>query len=174
MLTHAVLGGLFLLRVEQLGTLDLFLELTQVRLAAQPLLAGLFLFLQGFGLILVFDWLLILVTHLTLQYLFRTPYALSRLAASFVPVLFYQAFFCLLALLSLTLVPVASMMTLAAGLALTLLVLYLVIRQLTGFDENRCFVLVTFVSVVFTSLVSLVINLAIPVLTLLLEQSLPL
>ncbi|MDD2457153.1 MAG: hypothetical protein PHQ83_01435 [Eubacteriales bacterium] len=173
-LIHAALGGFAMVRVDQLGTLDLLLQLTQVQLTANPFLAGLFLFIQGAGVALVFDWLLILVTHLTLQYVFKTPYALTRVAASFVPVIFYLALFQLLALMSLTLVPVASLLTLAAGLAIALLVLYLAIRQLTGFDENRCFVLVTFVIVVFTSLMSLVINLALPVLTLLLEQSLPL
>jgi hypothetical protein len=173
-LVHAVLGGLALLRVDQLGTLDLLLQLTQIQLAGHPFVAGLFLFIQGAGMALVCDGLLILVTHLTLQYVFKTPYALTRVAASFVPVIFYLALFQLIALMSLTPVPVASLLTLAAGLAIALLVLYLVIRQLTGFEENRCFVLVTFVIVVFTSLLSLVFNLAMPVLTLLLEQSVPL
>jgi len=173
-LIHAGLGGLTLLRIQQLGTLDLLLQLTQIQLAAHPFVAGLFLFIQGAGIALVFDWLLILVTHLTLQYVFKAAYALNRVAVSFVPVIFYLALFQLLALFSLTKVPVASLLTLAAGLAIALLVLYLAVRQLTGFDENRCFVLVTFVIVVFTSLVSLVVNLAMPVLMLLLEQSLPL
>lgn len=173
-LIHAALGGLAMIRIDQIGTLDLLLQLTQVQLGANPFIAGFFMFIQGAGVALVFDWLLILVTHLTLQYVFKAPYALTRVAASFVPVIFYLALFQLLALMSLTLVPVASLLTLAAGLAIALLVLYLAIRQLTGFDENRCFVLVTFVIVVFTSLVSLVVNLAMPVLMLLLEQSLPL
>ncbi len=174
MLIHAGIGGFTFLRVAHLGTLDLILQLTRIQTAASPFLRGLFLFIQGSGLVLVTDWLLILITQLTLQFVFRAAYPLPREAAGFVPVFFYQALFAFAAFCSLAPVPVNALMILIAGFAVGAAALYLAIRQLTSFDENRCFLLLAFVLFVFTALIGLILNLALPVLTLLLEQSLPL
>lgn len=96
------------------------------------------------------------------------------MTSSFVPVIFYLALFLLLAIFSLSTIPISSLMLLAAGLAVATVALYLALRQLTNFEENRCFVLVTFILVVFTSILATVISLAMPVFTALLDQTLPL
>ena len=174
LLLHAALGGVAALLLSQLGTLDLLLQLTVAGSADNPALGAIFLTFQGFGLTLVLDFLLIIVTHLALQYVFRTGYSLVRVAASLSPVFFYNILFMILALFSLSAVPISSLMTLAAGLAVSAIALYLALRQLTNFEENRCFMLAVFILLVHTSLIAMLISLATPVLTVLLDQTLPL
>lgn len=174
LLSHAALGGVAALLLSQLGTLDLLLQLTVAGSADNPALGAIFLTVQGFGLTLVLDLLLIIVTHVALQYVFRTGYSLVRVATSLTPVFFYNILFMILALFSLSAVPISSLMTLVAGLAVSAIALYLALRQLTNFEENRCFMLAVFILLVHTSLIAMLISLATPVLTVLLDQTLPL
>jgi hypothetical protein len=174
LLIHAGLGGLAAVVIDRSGTLDLILQLTIVSATGNAGLQSMFLFIQGAGLILVLDLMLILLTQLVLRYGFRASYNLIRVAASLTPVVFYSTLFLLLAILSLSTSPFSSLMLLASGLAISTLALYLAIRQLTRFEENRCFLLVTLVIILFTSLLATLINLALPVLNVLVSQTLPL
>ncbi len=174
LMIHAVLGGFAVLAVGRQGTLDLMMQLTVVGSADNSLLETIFLFFQGVGLTLTLDLLLILITHLALRYVFRAGFSFNRIATSFVPVIFYQALFLLLAIFSLTTIPISSLMTLAAGLAVAAVALYLALRQLTNFEENRCFMLLTFILIIFTSVLAMVLSLALPVFKVLLDQTLPL
>jgi hypothetical protein len=174
MLVHAALGGMATLTVSRLGTLDLLMQLTVVGSADNAVLESIFLFFQGVGLTLTLDVLLILITHLTLRYVFHAGFTFNRIATSFVPVIFYRALFLLLALFSLTTIPINSLLTLATGMAVASVALYLALRQLTNFEENRCFMLLTFIMLVFTSVLAMVLSLAMPVFKVLLDQTLPL
>jgi hypothetical protein len=174
LLIHAGLGGLAAVVIDRSGTLDLILQLTIVSATGNAGLQSMFLFIQGAGLILVLDLMLILLTQLVLRYGFRASYNLIRVAASLTPVVFYSTLFLLLAILSLSTSPFSSLMLLASGLAISTLALYLAIRRLTRFEENRCFLLVTLVIILFTSLLATLINLALPVLNVLVSQTLPL
>lgn len=174
LLLHAALGGVAALILSQLGTLDLLLQLTVAGSADSPALGAIFLAVQGFGLTLILDLLLIVITLLALKYVFRTNFTLVRVASSLNPVIFYNIIFLILALFSLTAVPISSLLMLSAGLAVSAVALYLALRQLTNFDENRCFILVVFILVIFISVISMLLTLATPVLTVLLDQTMPL
>ncbi len=174
LLLHAALGGVFALLLSQMGTLDLLLQLTVAGSADNPTLAAIFMAVQGFGLTLVFDLLLIVITHLSLRFIFRTEYPLIRVATSLSPVIFYQIVFSILALFSLSAVPISSLLTLAAGLAVSAIALYLALRQMTNYEENRCFMLAVFILLIYTSLISMLLSLAAPVINVLLDQTLPL
>ncbi|MDD2533221.1 MAG: hypothetical protein PHC86_00790 [Eubacteriales bacterium] len=173
-LLHAALSGVAALILSQLGTLDLLLQLTVAGSADNPALGAIFLAVQGFGLTLAMDLLLIIITQIALKYVFKASYSLVRVASSLSPVFFYSILFLVLALFSLTAVPISSLLMLAAGLAVSAIALYLALRQLTNFDENRCFMLVVFILIAYTSVISMLLSLATPVLTVLLDQTLPL
>ncbi|MBP1757555.1 MAG: hypothetical protein H6Q62_411 [Firmicutes bacterium] len=174
LLVHAALGGLTALMVSRQGTFDVLMQLTVVGSADNAVLESVFLFCQGVGLTLTLDLMLILITHLTLRYVFRAGFTFNRIATSFVPVIFYRALFMLLALFSLTTIPISSLLTLSAGMAVSSVALYLALRQLTNFEENRCFMLLAFIMLVFTSVLTMILSLAMPVIKVLLDQTLPL
>ena len=174
LLLHAALGGVSALLLSQLGTLDLLLQLTIAGSANNPTLAAVFMGIQGFGLTLVYDLILVVVTLLSLRYVFRADYTFIRVAGSLTPVIFYSILFTILALFSLSAVPISSLMTLAAGLAVSAIALYLALRQLTNYEENRCFMLTVFILLIYTSLIAMLLSLASPAINVLLDQTLPL
>lgn len=169
---QGVLGGAALLAASWQPQFSVILQLTIVSTRqAQPLVSGLFIFLQGLGITLVANLILILIDHLALRYLFRQPVDFIRLLSGQNPALLYFNLFLLSALLSLPVSLISSLLMLVAGFALAAIAHFLALRQITGFDENRTFTLIAFVMLVYSAFLATLFNLALPVLKNLLDQS---
>lgn len=127
--------------------------------------------MQGFGINLAGSLLLVLIYQLALRYLFKQPIGYMRLLAGLSPASLYFALFLLLSLLSLPASIFSAAMMVLTGFIVSALAQFLAIRQLSGFDDNRSFILVTFVILVFTGILALLLNLSLPALSALLGQS---
>ena len=62
-------------------------------------------------------------------------------------------------------------MLLLAGLAVAGAAQYVAIVEISGFEQNRCFTLMAFVTLIYMFLVSLLMNLSLPFLKMLIDQT---
>jgi hypothetical protein len=131
----------------------------------------LFIFLQGFGISLAASLLLTLIYQLSLRYLFRKPVGFRQLLSGLSPANLYFLLFMLAAVLALPASFLSALMMLMTGFAVAALAHYLALRQLSGFDDNRCLILTAFVLMLYTGIVAMMLNLSLPVLQALMNQS---
>lgn len=172
LLVQGAFGGLFLLTASSKAILRAVLSLNVATSAdGNSLLSSVFIFMQGFGINLAGSLLLVLIYQLALRYLFKQPTSFMRLLTSLSPAFLYFTIFMLLSLLSLPASIFSAAMTMLTGFIIAALAQYLAIRQISGFDENRSFLLLTFVMLIFTGILALLLNLSIPALSALLGQS---
>lgn len=172
LLVAGLLCGLFLVAASRQPQLQQFVSLNHVSISGgSKVLAQFFIFLQGFGSGLALFLLPALLYHIILRLSFRYHVSIPVLITRMNPAFFYAELFLLGALLVLPGSIFSSLFMLATGLAASTLAQFLVLRRLTSFDENRCFVLVALISLIFTSIVALLANLAMPVLQALLDHS---
>jgi hypothetical protein len=165
-------GGLFLIIGIRQPQLQLILSLNTATAAVGSAARSYwFLFIQGFGMALVVALLLVLTYHLALRAVFRTAVSFIRLLISLSPACLFMALFLVASLLVLPGSVISALMMLVAGFGVSAVAQYLVMRRLTGFDDNRCFILVAFVLLIDTSVLALLLNLSLPVLNVLLDYS---
>jgi len=169
---QSLLGGIALLVASWQPQFAAMLQLTIVSTRqTQPLVSALFIFLQGMGITLIANLLLILIDHLVLRFLYRQPVDFRRLLAGQNPALLYFNLFMLSALLSLPGSLISSLLVLGAGFGIAAIAHFLALRQITGFDENRVFAVMAVVMLLYSSIMAMLFNLALPVLKSLLDQS---
>ena len=169
---QGICGGFFLLTASSKAILRVVLSLNVATLAeGNTLLSNMFIFMQGFGINLAGSLLLVLIYQLALRYLFKQPTGFMRLLTSLSPSFLYFTIFMLLSLLALPASIFSAAMTMLSGFVIAALAQYLAVRQISGFDENRSFILITFVMLVFTGILALLLNLSLPALSALLGQS---
>ena len=172
LLVQGAFGGLFLLTASSKAILRAVLSLNVATSAdGSSLLSSVFIFIQGFGINLAGSLLLVLIYQLALRYLFKQPTSFMRLLTSLSPAFLYFTLFMLLSMLALPASIFSAAMTMLTGFIIAALAQYLAIRQISGFDENRSFILITFVMLIFTGILALLLNLSIPALSALLGQS---
>lgn len=172
LLLNGIAGGFFLVLAAAQPHLQAVLSLNiAVVNNGTRFISQLFLFIQGFGISLAANLLLVLLYQLVLRYVFRQPAGFMRLLTGLSPAFFYSTLFMLGGMLTLMGSPFSALLMAAAGFALSALAQYLALRQLTGFDENRSFILIGFVLLIYTGVLSLLLNLSLPVLNALLDQS---
>lgn len=165
-------GGLFLIIGIRQPQLQMILSLnTATATAGSVRQSDLFLLIQGFGMSLSFALLLVLTYHLALRTVFQTVFGLSRLLTALSPAFLYLALFLIAALLVLPGSVFSAFMILVAGFAVSAITQFLVMRHLTRFDDNRCFYLVALVLFIATGILALLLNLSLPILNALLDQS---
>ncbi|MDW7659700.1 MAG: hypothetical protein SCM11_21225 [Bacillota bacterium] len=165
-------GGLFLVIGIRQPQLQMILSLNSATASAGSAAQSYwFLFIQGFGMGLVVALLLVLTYHLALRAVFRTAVSFVRLLISLSPACLFMALFLVASLLVLPGSVFSAFMMLVAGFGVSAIAQYLVMRRLTSFDDNRCFILVSFVLLIDTSILALLLNLALPVLNVLLDYS---
>ncbi|NLO34850.1 MAG: hypothetical protein GX112_00680 [Clostridiaceae bacterium] len=170
--TSSLLGGLLLLLGTRQPQLSLFLSLnTATALNGYAFASQLFIFLQGVGISLAANLLLAVLYQLALRLLYRQRLQLVRLVHQLAPAYLYASLFALSALLVLSGSFFSALLMLAAGLAASAILQFLVLRRLTGFDDNRTFLLTAFTLAVYTSILALLLNLSLPVLNALLDHS---
>jgi len=172
LLLQGICGGLFLLVAASRPMVRALLSLSNATASGSINFAnGLFLFVQGFGVAIVATLLLSLLYNLTLKYLYRHPVSFQDLLAVLSPATLYFTVFLLAALLTLASSVFSALMLIVAGFAVSAIAQYLAVREIGGTDDNRSFVLVTFVMLIYTSVLSLVLNLSLPMLLALLEST---
>ena len=165
-------GGLFLIIGIRQPQLQLILSLNMATAAVSVAPQSYwFLFIQGFGMALAGTLLLVLTYHLTLRAVFRTAVSFVRLLVSLSPAFLFTALFLVASLLVLPGSVFSALMMLVAGFGVSAVAQYLIVRRLTSFDDNRCFILVAFVLLIDTSILALLLNLSLPVLNVLLDYS---
>ena len=165
-------GGLFLLVAASRPMVRALLSLSNATASGSVNFAnGIFLFIQGFGVAVVATLMLALLYLLTLKYLYRHPVPFQDLLAVLSPATLYFTVFLLAALLTLSSSVFSALMLVVAGFAVAAIAQYLAMREVAGTDDNRSFVLVTFVMLIYTSVLSLMLNLSLPMLLALLETS---
>ncbi|HBP37273.1 MAG TPA: hypothetical protein DD640_00715, partial [Clostridiales bacterium] len=172
LLLQSALGGVFLIILSRQTVLRslLNLSMTSASLSGQ-FSSGLFIFLQGFGISLIAVLLLTLLYQLAMRYLFRTSVSYRRLLSGFSPSFLFYALFMLASTLALPASLFSALLLLFTGFAASALSQYLALRHLTDFDDNRCFILITFVLLLYTSILAMFLNLSLPVLKALLNSS---
>jgi len=165
-------GGLFLIIGIRQPQLKLILSLNMATAAVSITAQSYwFLFIQGFGIALAVTLLLVLTYHLALRVVFRSAVSFVRLLVSLSPAYLFTALFLVASLLVLPGSVFSALMMLVAGFGVSAVAQYLVMRRLTSFDDNRCFILVAFVLLIDTSVLALLLNLSLPVLNVLLDYS---
>jgi len=172
LLLRSVGSGILLVVISRTPLMRSLLDLSVVNVtAAGSAGSGLFLFLQGFSGSLAASLLLALIYQLALRYIFRQPIAYGRLLSALAPAWLYGSLFVIASLLTLPASFISALMLLTAGFAVAALAQFLALRLMTGMDENRVVILVAFVLVIDTGLIALLLNLALPVLLALMNQS---
>ena len=172
LLLQGICGGLFLLVTASRPTVRALLSLSNATASGSINFAnGLFLFVQGFGMAIVATLLLALLYNLTFKYLYRHPVSFRDLLAVLSPAALYFTVFLMAALLTLSSSVFSALMLIVAGFAVAAIAQYLAVREIGGTDDNRSFVLVTFVMLIYTSVLSLVLNLSLPMLLALLDST---
>jgi hypothetical protein len=165
-------GGAFLLLGVRQAHLQLILSLNLATATAGfSLRSQFFLFVQGFGISLSANLLLILIHQLALRLIFRAQIGFRRLLTAMTPAILYSTVFLLGALFLLSGSPYSALLTVAAGLAASTVAQYLALRQVTGFDDNRCLILVCLILLLYTGSLALLLNLSLPVINALLDHS---
>ncbi len=172
LLLQGLCGGLFLLTATNQTFLRSLLALN-IASASQSynFLNSLFIFLQGFGISLAASLLLVLIYQLVLRYLFRQSVGFLQILISLSPSCLYFTLFMLAGLLALPASFFSALMMLLAGFAIGAIAQYLALRQMSGFDDNRSFMLITFVMLLYTGALAMLLNLSLPVIRALFDQS---
>ncbi len=172
LLLVAGLGGLFLISGLRQPQLMLLLSLNTATASASTITQSYwFMFVQGFGFCLATVLLLVFLYQIVLKAVFRIPLGFTTILTSFNPSLFYAGLFLLAGLFALASSVFSSILTLVVGFAAGVLLQYLALRQISRLDGNRCFLLIIFVQILLTSILALLFNLALPVLSALLDHS---
>ena len=115
--------------------------------------------------------LLVLIYHLSLRYVFHRPTGYMKLLHSLCPSVLYFSVFVLSGLLTLNRSPFTALLMAVAGFAVAAVIQFLSLKQLTGLEDNRSLMLISFVMLVFSSILALMFNLSLPVLNALLDQT---
>lgn len=172
LLLNCLMGGFLLLvlsRQNQAGVL-LQLNIVQAQLRSS-FVTGLFLFFQGISLTLCLHGLLIVLTYAGLRWIIRQPVDLIRLVSALGPVNFYASLLLLMTIMAVPGSLIHAALLLAATLTVTMLVLFLSLRQLCQVDEDRLFSLVILILIVFCALASFLFGLTLPLFSTLFDQS---
>lgn len=132
---------------------------------------SLLMFAQGFAIAVGTSLLLTLLYYLALRYLYRQPVAFFDLIIGFAPSTLYLSIFMLLGILSMAGSIFGALMMLMVGAAVALIAQYLALGKISGFDDNRNIILITFVMMIYTSVLAMLLNLTLPILQALLEST---
>lgn len=169
---NGITGGLFLNMATRQPHLKVLFSLnTATAVGRQTPGTFLFLFIQGFGINLAASLLLVLIYHLSLRYVFHRPTGYMKLLHSLCPSVLYFSVFVLSGLLTLNRSPFTALLMAVAGFAVAAVIQFLSLKQLTGLEDNRSLMLISFVLLVFSSILALMFNLSLPVLNALLDQT---
>jgi hypothetical protein len=165
-------GGLFLLASARQTIMQALLALNiSTAQTSASFINSLFIFIQGFGISLAASLLVALLYHLAMRFLFHQPAGFLRLLAALSPAFLYSAIFLFAAFFTLAASIFNAAMLILVGFAIAALLHFLALRQISGMDDNRVLTLVIFVLVLFTGILAMLLNLSLPVLRILADQS---
>ncbi len=99
---------------------------------------------------------------LSFRFLYRSSKSYFSLLAGFMPSNLYFSIFLLAGVLTISSSILSALMLLLAGLAVAGAAQYVAIVEISGFEQNRCFTLMAFVTLIYMFLVSLLMNLSLP------------
>ncbi|MGI6334589.1 MAG: hypothetical protein ACOX1A_08410 [Saccharofermentanales bacterium] len=172
LLIRGVAGGFFLVLFSKIPLVRSLLSLSLANVATDSgTINDLFVFFQGLGIFIVAPLLLTLLYHLSLRFLYRSTKPYFSLLAGFMPSNLYFSIFLLAGILTMSSSILSALMLILAGLAVAGAAQYLALVEISGFDQNRCFILMAFVTLIYMSLISLLMNLSLPFLKMLIDQA---
>lgn len=154
-------SGLFQLTIIQTGS----------RSAA---LNNLFLFMQGFSLVLSMHLILASLLYFLLKVFVRQPVDFTRLISSISPISFYSALFLLMSSMAISGSMFYAVMLLVVCFGMTMMVMFITLRQLCQVDENRAAGLTALLMTAYAAVISLMISQIAPVLKTLFDMQLAL
>lgn len=169
---HAFAFGMFFLLATDQQHLRMVLGLN-VASAQQgnSLMVRLFLLIQGIGMGAAGYLLHVFIYQLLLRYVFRQAYAYRQLLTGLSGACFFSGVFILGGVFLLSGSFFSAFLMLLTGFAVTLLMQRIALHEISGLDENRLLMLTILAAMIFTSVIALFLNLSLPVLDILLEQS---
>lgn len=129
------------------------------------------MFAQGFLIAVGASLLLTILYYLALRFLYRQPVAFFDLLIGFAPSTLYLSLFILLGVLSMAGSIFGALMMLLVGAVVAVIAQYLALSKVSGFDDNRNIILITFVMMIYTSVLAMLLNLTLPILQALLEST---
>ena len=172
LLAQGLCGGLLFQAATGLPLIRALMSLSMATLISDGVPAiDLFIFFQGFGISMASTLLLALLYQLALRFLYRRPVTYFKLLSGFGPASLYLTFFLLGGLLTLSSSPLSAALIVLAGFAVGTAAQYIAIIEISGFDQNRSFILVTFVMLIYTSVLSIILNLSLPFLKVIIDQT---
>lgn len=168
---HSLAGGLLLLLAAEQNLLADFLSLNFVTAQiGNSFLSRLFIFIQGAGIFLISTLLLVFLYQFVLRYMLKKAIGFTRIFAGLSPANFYSGIFLLFAALLVRGSFFSALMMLAVSLAMHILVQSISLAAVSGLDDNRVFIVIATVLMLFAGIVALMFNMALPVIDALLEQ----
>ena len=171
LLIRGIAGG-FLLLFSKIPLVRSLLSLSLANVATDSgTISSLFVFFQGLGISIVAELLLTLLYLLSFRFLYRSSKSYFSLLAGFMPSNLYFSIFLLAGVLTISSSILSALMLLLAGLAVAGAAQYVAIVEISGFEQNRCFTLMAFVTLIYMFLVSLLMNLSLPFLKMLIDQT---
>lgn len=170
-LFHCLAGGLLLLFATENNRLADLLSLNFINVQQGHTPASrLFILMQGLSVFLASFLLLVILYQFILRYVLRRPIGFVRLLTGLSPACFYSGIFLLLSALLVRSSFFSAILTLMAAFAVHILAQGISLPAITGLDDNRVFILQLTVLLIFTGIISLILNLALPVIDALLRQ----
>jgi hypothetical protein len=165
-------GGFFLLSAAHQSFLQTLLSLNVISIwESSDFLNGLSIFTQGFIITLADSLFIALLYYLALRFLFRNPTGFQRLMNALCPSFFYTAIFFFASLLTLSTSVFNAAMLLLVGFAVSALAQFLAMRKIMGMDDNRSLSLVVLIQILYSGVLAILLNLALPLLRALVDQS---
>lgn len=170
-LLHSLSGGLLLLLATEQNRLADFLSLNFVTAQqGTSLLSRIFIFIQGSGLFLASFLLLVLLYQVVLRYLLRQSAGFLHLFAGLSPACLFSGIFLFFAALLVRSSFFSALLMLTISFVIHILVHSISLPALSGLDDNRLFIMIITVLLLFSGIIALILNLALPVIDALLKQ----
>ncbi len=157
----AEINGLFQLTIVQTGS----------RSAA---INNLFLFMQGVSLVLSMHLILASLLYFLMKIFVRQPVDFTRLISSISPISFYSALFLFMSAMAIRGSMFYAVMLLVACFGMTMMMMFITLRQLCQIDENRAAGLTALLMTAYAAVISLMISQIAPVLKTLFDMQLAL
>lgn len=131
----------------------------------------LFLFIEGAGIGLSLFLLHTLIYHLLLRYVFRQAFSFHRLVSALSPSGFFSALFLLAGSLMLAGSFINTLLMVAAAIVIAVLIQSTALRQATALTDNQILILTATALFMLLSLFAMILNLSLPVLEALRQDS---
>lgn len=168
-------GGILMAALAAKDEISGLFQLTIIQTGSRSaILNGLFLFMQGVSLVLSLHLILAALLYFLLKIFVRQPVDFTRLISSISPISFYSAMFLLMSSMAMRGSMFYAVMLLVACFGMTMMMMFITLRQLCQIEENRAAGLTALLMTAYAAVISLMISQIAPVLKTLFDMQLAL